>query len=70
MARPTRQLARCAGSVGHSGFRGNKAALPAKTCAVCGRTMVWRRAWARSWDEVKFCSERCRRARQRVTDAA
>ena len=70
MARPSRQLARCASSVSHSGFRGNKAALPAKACAACGRTMVWRRAWARAWDEVKFCSERCRRARQRVADTA
>ena len=24
--------------------------------------MVWRKRWARSWDEVKFCSEPCRKA--------
>ncbi|MFN7664242.1 MAG: DUF2256 domain-containing protein [Inhella sp.] len=23
--------------------------------------MTWRKAWAKNWDEVKFCSERCRR---------
>lgn len=42
-------------------FRGNKAALPAKLCAACGRTMVWRKKWQRDWDAVKYCSERCRR---------
>jgi len=45
-----------------SGFRGNKAALPSKPCVACGRPMSWRRSWAKNWDEVKFCSERCRRA--------
>jgi sarcosine oxidase gamma subunit len=25
--------------------------------------MTWRKAWARSWDEVRYCSERCRRRR-------
>ena len=41
-------------------FKGNKQALPAKPCAACGRDMVWRRAWAKNWAEVKFCSQRCR----------
>ena len=44
-----------------SGFRGNKQALPSKPCAHCGREMTWRKAWAKNWSEVKFCSERCRR---------
>ena len=43
------------------GFRGNKSALPQKPCVVCGLPMAWRRRWARTWDEVKYCSERCRR---------
>jgi hypothetical protein len=37
-----------------------KADLPEKTCASCGRSMSWRRRWARSWDEVRYCSARCR----------
>ncbi len=37
-------------------FRGNKASLPVKPCTVCGRDMVWRKAWAKNWDEVKYCS--------------
>ena len=46
-----------------TGFRGNKAALPSKPCAACGRAMSWRQRWARNWDEVKFCSDACRRAK-------
>ncbi len=44
-------------------FRGNKAALPSKPCVACGRPMSWRRRWARTWDEVKFCSDACRRTK-------
>lgn len=40
-----------------------KADLPQKTCAACGRPFAWRKKWAAVWDEVKYCSERCRRAR-------
>jgi hypothetical protein len=40
-----------------------KSDLPAKACAVCGRPMVWRKRWAKNWDAVKYCSERCRRGR-------
>jgi len=31
-----------------------------KVCAACGRTMEWRKSWAKNWDAVKFCSDRCR----------
>lgn len=34
-----------------------------KTCAGCGRTMEWRKSWAKNWDDVKFCSDACRRHR-------
>lgn len=44
-----------------SGFKGNKAHLPSKPCLACGRPMSWRRAWAKNWDEVRYCSEACRR---------
>ncbi|OYW66106.1 MAG: DUF2256 domain-containing protein [Hydrogenophilales bacterium 16-64-46] len=43
--------------------KGNKAHLPSKPCAVCGRPMSWRRAWAKNWDEVQYCSDACRRKR-------
>ncbi|NBB08067.1 DUF2256 domain-containing protein [Pseudomonas sp. SLFW] len=35
--------------------------LPQKTCAICGLPFTWRKKWARCWDDVKYCSERCRR---------
>ena len=38
-----------------------KADLPQKPCQACRRPFTWRKKWARVWDEVKFCSERCRR---------
>jgi hypothetical protein len=41
-----------------------------KTCASCGRTIEWRRKWARSWDEVRYCSDACRRRRLTDTDRA
>ena len=44
-----------------SGFKGNKQALPAKPCLACGRLMSWRKRWERCWDEVKYCSDACRR---------
>jgi hypothetical protein len=46
-----------------NGFTGRKAALPVKPCAHCGRQMSWRKAWAKNWDEVKYCSEACRRGK-------
>jgi len=41
-----------------------KSDLPVKTCATCGRPMHWRRKWAKVWDEVRHCSDRCRRMRK------
>lgn len=37
-----------------------KADLPSKPCAACGRAFSWRKKWERCWDEVRFCSDRCR----------
>jgi hypothetical protein len=42
-----------------------KSELPQKTCATCGLPFVWRRKWARDWEQVKYCSERCRQAAPR-----
>ena len=39
-----------------------KGDLPSKTCAACGLPFAWRKKWERDWDNVKYCSERCRRA--------
>ena len=37
------------------------APLPTKDCAACGRTITWRKKWARDWESVKYCSDACRR---------
>ena len=42
-------------------FKGNKQSLPAKPCVACGRPMTWRKRWEKNWDEVKYCSDACRR---------
>lgn len=34
--------------------------LPQKNCLQCGLSFTWRKKWARVWDEVKYCSDRCR----------
>lgn len=43
---------------------------PPKPCVRCGREITWRRKWARNWDEVKYCGERCRRTRLSAEDEA
>ncbi len=43
---------------------------PTKACAGCGRTMTWRKSWARTWDEVRWCSDACRRRGRRDEDVA
>ncbi|KAA1063363.1 DUF2256 domain-containing protein [Enterobacter mori] len=45
-----------------SDFKGNKQDLPSRACVHCQRAMTWRKKWAKCWDEVKYCSERCRRS--------
>jgi hypothetical protein len=37
-----------------------KANLPSKVCIHCQRPFTWRKKWEKVWDEVKYCSDRCR----------
>jgi hypothetical protein len=37
-----------------------KADLPTKTCAACGKPFTWRKKWAKDWEQVRYCSKRCR----------
>ncbi|MEM5566375.1 DUF2256 domain-containing protein [Psychroserpens sp. AS72] len=38
-----------------------KQQLPTKTCPVCKLPFSWRKKWEKNWENVKYCSERCRR---------
>lgn len=40
-----------------------KGDLPSKLCLSCGRPFAWRKKWVRDWDQVKYCSDRCRSAK-------
>ena len=42
---------------------------PEKVCAACGRRFSWRKKWARTWDDVKYCSDACRRGKVSRSDA-
>lgn len=41
----------------------------AKRCVSCGRSFEWRRKWAKTWDQVRYCSNQCRRERRQDGEA-
>ncbi len=41
---------------------------PTKVCAVCGRPFQWRKQWKDVWEEVRYCSDRCRKRRNPSTN--
>ena len=41
-----------------------------RVCAGCGRSFDWRPALAAAWDEVRWCSDACRRRGIRPVDRA
>jgi hypothetical protein len=41
-----------------------------KTCHTCGRTIEWRKKWQRDWEQVRYCSDGCRRSRRGDEDRA
>ncbi|MBI0446668.1 DUF2256 domain-containing protein [Deinococcus sp. DB0503] len=38
---------------------------PSKVCAGCGLPFTWRKKWERDWENVRYCSDRCRAAAKR-----
>lgn len=44
--------------------------LDAKTCGSCGRRFEWRRRWADDWQQVRYCSDACRRRKVTTVDRA
>ncbi|MGD8231418.1 DUF2256 domain-containing protein [Vibrio sp. TRT 1302] len=45
-------------------MKGFKSNLPIKICPECQRPFSWRKKWARQWDQILYCSERCRRSKK------
>ena len=40
-----------------------------KICDKCGRIIEYRKKWAKNWNEVKYCSEQCKRKKLNLEDA-
>ncbi|MFN3529959.1 MAG: DUF2256 domain-containing protein [Bacteroidia bacterium] len=40
-----------------------KSNLPEKLCTHCQRPFQWRKKWKKHWEDVKYCSDRCRKNR-------
>ncbi len=38
-----------------------KVNLKTKLCDNCMRPFTWRKKWEKNWDDVKYCSKRCRK---------
>ncbi|NCX96245.1 MAG: DUF2256 domain-containing protein [Chitinophagia bacterium] len=38
--------------------------LPHKVCLRCNRLFTWRKKWEKDWDNVKYCSDRCRSSKK------
>jgi hypothetical protein len=38
-----------------------KSELPQKPCAHCAKPMAWRKSWAKNWEAVLYCSDRCQK---------
>ena len=60
------------GSQAGLAVRGTLGSMPPepKTCQSCGRTIEWRKKWERDWDQVRYCSDACRRHKVSDTDRA
>ena len=43
--------------------------VPTKICATCGRVFAWRKKWERNWDDVRYCSDQCRREKPGKLDS-
>ena len=34
--------------------------VPTKICPSCNREFTWRKKWEKDWDNVLYCSKKCR----------
>ena len=42
--------------------------IPDKVCQACGRTIEWRKKWKNDWEDVRYCSSRCRQSKLKALD--
>ncbi|MEQ7155084.1 DUF2256 domain-containing protein [Brevundimonas aurifodinae] len=54
----------------NKGLAPKKGDLPQKVCVVCDRPFAWRARWARDWDAITTCSDRCKGLRRRQASTA
>lgn len=47
-----------------------KTYLPEKVCIVCNRPFSWRKKWHKDWQDVKYCSNRCRNNKHKLKSPA
>ncbi|MCU0437026.1 MAG: DUF2256 domain-containing protein [Raineya sp.] len=38
--------------------------LPQKVCIVCQRPFTWRKKWEKVWEQILYCSDKCRQQRK------
>ncbi|HET8859699.1 DUF2256 domain-containing protein [Marivirga sp.] len=38
-----------------------KSEFPSKVCPVCNRPFSWRKKWEKDWENVKYCSQKCKK---------
>jgi hypothetical protein len=43
-----------------------KSNLPTKICVLCLRNFTWRKKWEKVWEDVKYCSDKCRMNRNKT----
>tara|TARA_B100000945_G_C20081891_1_gene457217 strand:- start:72 stop:251 length:180 start_codon:yes stop_codon:yes gene_type:complete len=39
--------------------------LPSKICPICKRPFKWRKKWKIVWNDVTYCSRKCRGIKQK-----
>ncbi|UMY65870.1 MULTISPECIES: DUF2256 domain-containing protein [unclassified Flavobacterium] len=44
--------------------------LPTKICVTCGRPFTWRKKWERDWEQVRYCSDRCRSGKKETASGS
>lgn len=44
--------------------------MDSKNCVKCGRIIEYRKKWKKNWDEIKYCSDQCRKSKLTLIDVS